>query len=143
MEKSKSLAGSFRDPDGFFFLFKGVIYRKINNLYKEDYDFYIRTKVRYIDPLFLENGKLKRLSEEDKNYKELMYCSGNEDTFVAKVICPCGNNNFELLYPGQTHMWKNESIPCVAEINGNYFLIIKVRCSECNEEHLIFDSDFL
>jgi HD superfamily phosphohydrolase len=36
----------------------------------KDYDFYIKTKLRYVDPLFLEDGKIKRLSEEDLKYKE-------------------------------------------------------------------------
>ena len=36
----------------------------------DDYDFYIRTKVRIIDPFFLENTGLKRLSEENSEYKE-------------------------------------------------------------------------
>ena len=34
-----------------------------------DYDFYVKTKLRQIDPLFLEDNKVKRLSEEDPEYK--------------------------------------------------------------------------
>lgn len=65
-----------------------------------------------------------------------------EETLVGNVICSCGNDELEVLYPGQTHIWKGERIPCVAKINENYFLIVKVRCSKCKAEHLIFDRDF-
>ncbi|MBW2977694.1 HD domain-containing protein [Candidatus Woesearchaeota archaeon] len=37
---------------------------------KEDHDFHTKAKVRYIDPKFLENGKLIRLSEVDEDYKK-------------------------------------------------------------------------
>ena len=35
-----------------------------------DYDFYSRTKLRYVDPKFMENGEIKRLSDVDKDFKE-------------------------------------------------------------------------
>jgi hypothetical protein len=39
---------------------------------KENHDIFVYSKARYIDPLFLENGILKRLSAHDENYKKTM-----------------------------------------------------------------------
>ncbi|MBI3034773.1 SAM-dependent methyltransferase [Candidatus Woesearchaeota archaeon] len=38
-----SVSGSFRDPSGFVFLKDGSIYRQINAVYKDDYDFLIKS----------------------------------------------------------------------------------------------------
>jgi hypothetical protein len=35
-----------------------------------DYDFFVKTKLRYVDPLFLEGNQVKRLSEENSDYKK-------------------------------------------------------------------------
>lgn len=37
------ITGSFRDPSGFLFLRDGVIYRQINNIYKENYEWLINS----------------------------------------------------------------------------------------------------
>lgn len=37
---------------------------------KEDHDIYSKSKARHIDPKFLENGEIKRLSEVDKEFKK-------------------------------------------------------------------------
>lgn len=49
-----------------------------------------------------------------------------EFAFVGKVVCTCGNQCLEYLRPDE-------------ETGDNY---IKVRCPECQREHLIFDADF-
>jgi uncharacterized protein len=36
----------------------------------DNYDFFVKTKLRYVDPLFLEDNQLKRLSEEDSRYRQ-------------------------------------------------------------------------
>lgn len=36
-----NIAGSFRDPSGFIFTHEGIIYRQVNQVYKEHYDFLI------------------------------------------------------------------------------------------------------
>lgn len=46
---------------------------------EEDHDIFVRTKPRHIDPLFLEEGVLKRLSTHDADYKKRM------DDFIIKV----------------------------------------------------------
>ena len=38
MENNKILTSSFRDPSGFLFLDKDILYRQINSSYKEEYD---------------------------------------------------------------------------------------------------------
>lgn len=58
------------------------------------------------------------------------------------VRCPCGSGRFDLLFPGQTHEYQGETIPCTAEINGKFFFLIKARCGRCQREHLLLDADF-
>jgi hypothetical protein len=45
----------------------------------KDFDFFVKTKARYIDPKVLSNETVKRLSELDKDYKNLML------DFIQKV----------------------------------------------------------
>lgn len=66
----------------------------------------------------------------------------DEDALTAAIRCPCGEAKFELLYPGQTHKYGRQMIPCVAEIEGNFFFVLKSRCSSCGREHLLLDADF-
>jgi hypothetical protein len=66
----------------------------------------------------------------------------DEEALSAAVRCPCGDPHFELLYPGQTHEHDGEVIPCTAEIDGNFFFILKSRCQSCRREHLLLDADF-
>jgi len=65
----------------------------------------------------------------------------DEGALSATVRCPCGETRFELLYPGQTHEHAGEKIPCTAEIDGNFFFVLKSRCPGCGREHLLFDAD--
>ncbi|MBA7585575.1 hypothetical protein ES708_27559 [subsurface metagenome] len=37
--RNLSVSGSFRDPSGFLFLYNGEIYRRVNSVYKEHYDY--------------------------------------------------------------------------------------------------------
>jgi hypothetical protein len=37
--------GSFRDPSGFVFKRNGILFRQINNFYKENYDFLIASNL--------------------------------------------------------------------------------------------------
>jgi hypothetical protein len=65
----------------------------------------------------------------------------DEEALSAAVRCPCGEANFELLYPGQTHEYGDELIPCTAEIEGSFFFVLRSRCVSCRREHLLFDAD--
>src|SRR4051812_20623501 len=66
----------------------------------------------------------------------------DETALDAEVVCRCGSRRFDLLYPGQTHEYRGEQIPCTAQINHHFFFIIKARCTACGRDHLLFDKDF-
>ncbi len=66
----------------------------------------------------------------------------DESALDAEVICSCGSRQFELQYPGQTHEYRGEQTPCTALVGGQFFFVIKARCSACGHEHLLFDKDF-
>ncbi len=66
----------------------------------------------------------------------------DENPLDADVRCPCGLTRFELLYPGQTHEYNGEIIPCTAEVEGKFFFVLKARCTGCQREHLLLDADF-
>jgi hypothetical protein len=46
------------------------------------------------------------------------------------------------MYPGQTHTYEGELIPCTAEVEGHYFFLLRADCPKCNALHLLFDSHF-
>jgi DNA-directed RNA polymerase subunit RPC12/RpoP len=66
----------------------------------------------------------------------------DEQPLKAMVRCPCGGMIFQLLYPGQTHEYDGEIIPCTAQIGKKFFFLIKVKCAACGKEHLLLDADF-
>lgn len=66
----------------------------------------------------------------------------DEQPLSADVRCPCGESVFELLYPGQTHEYGGETIPCTAEIDGRYFFVLRAVCTGCSADHLLLDADF-
>lgn len=82
----------------------------------------------------------EKLGQEDmKSFtNNERYTENIEYQYIAKVKCSCGNEVFEILYLGKV----NDYGPCVAEYDGQYFFLIKVRCTDCGEEHLLFDDDF-
>ena len=65
----------------------------------------------------------------------------DEFEFSGKVRCPCGSTQFRLLYPGATHEYHGEIIPCAAKIAGKFFFLIKAACVKCDREHLLIDED--
>jgi hypothetical protein len=66
----------------------------------------------------------------------------DESELDATVRCPCGSQEFSLLFPGHTHEYDGETIPCTAEIDGSFFFLIKAVCTSCSKEHLLIDQDF-
>jgi hypothetical protein len=66
----------------------------------------------------------------------------DEEGLAADIRCTCGERAFELLYPGQTHEFAGEVIPCVADIGGRFFFVLKARCARCSRENLLLDADF-
>jgi hypothetical protein len=65
-----------------------------------------------------------------------------EHQYAGHIRCTCGGEIFELLHTGQTHEWNGETIPCVAEIDGEFFFRLAARCAACETEHLLLDQDF-
>jgi hypothetical protein len=66
----------------------------------------------------------------------------DEFQYVGKVKCACGGTAFQMLHTNATHEWEGEQVPCVAEIDGKFFLRIAAKCEQCGTEHLLLDSDF-
>jgi hypothetical protein len=66
----------------------------------------------------------------------------DEEVLIGNLRCPCGSENFKMMYPGQTHEYEGRTYPCTAEIDGHFFFLVKAICSECNLEHLLFDEHF-
>ena len=66
----------------------------------------------------------------------------DESPLDARVVCPCRSQHFQLLFPGQTHEYAGETVPCTAEIDRRFFFVVKAQCTACKREHLLLDSDF-
>jgi hypothetical protein len=66
----------------------------------------------------------------------------DEENFSGRVLCPCGCEEIQLYYPGQTQEYKGQEVPCTAEINGKFFFLVKAKCSACGNEKILFDADF-
>lgn len=66
----------------------------------------------------------------------------DEENFEGKIKCPCGNETFEVSHPGNMLEDRGEKFPCTIEIDSKFFFLIKVKCSDCSEEKIIFDADF-
>jgi hypothetical protein len=66
----------------------------------------------------------------------------DEEALHARIRCLCGEDKFELLYPGQTQVHEGNTIPCTAQIGDRFFFLLKFRCAACSTEHLLFDADF-
>ena len=76
-----------------------------------------------------------------KNYVFPIDSIKDDNVFLGAVHCSCGNETFELLYPGQTKDVNGLTIPCTAEFEGHYFFLVKAFCTRCEKEHLLFDKD--
>jgi len=66
----------------------------------------------------------------------------DETELTGKLRCPCGSEEFHLLYPGQTNEYHGQKFPCTAEIKGSYFFLIRVVCTSCGKDHLLIDQDY-
>ena len=79
--------------------------------------------------------------KEEENKRRLFfkrYDLDNENIYTANIKCHCGNYVFEFLYPAGG----SKSHPCTVEINDSFFFLLKAKCINCGEEHLLFDADF-
>ena len=68
--------------------------------------------------------------------------NNSEFQLNGKLECNCGSEKFVIRLVGDDSEYKNHQVIRVTEINGDFFLIIKGYCKNCNSEHLIFDNDY-
>jgi len=68
--------------------------------------------------------------------------SNNEFEVTGRIICDCGSGSFMIKLVGNSSDYHKDNVIKVTEIDGNYFLIIKVKCNMCNKEYVIFDDDY-
>jgi len=66
----------------------------------------------------------------------------SEGLLIGIIQCPCGSNEFQLVYPGQTIEFQEKKLPCDIEIGGHCYFVIKLECCKCRAQHLLFDADF-
>ncbi len=80
-----------------------------------------------------------------KHLKGILLPTGtanNEFEVTGKLVCECGNDHVSVHLLGNTANYFEEKVVKVIEVNGNYFLIIKIECIKCLKEHLVFDNDY-
>lgn len=65
----------------------------------------------------------------------------DEEPVVGELRCPCGSQGFHLRFPGQTHEHAGREIPCVAEVEGEFFFRLDAVCAACGRGHLLLDQD--
>jgi hypothetical protein len=66
----------------------------------------------------------------------------DEEPLHADLKCDCGSSKFEVAYPGQTHEWNGEQVPCTAQIGDQFFFLVEGRCSVCEKGYCVVDQDF-
>jgi hypothetical protein len=60
----------------------------------------------------------------------------------GSVRCPCGSYVLSLLYVG-TRVKNNEAPYLeIAEVDGRYIFCVGAKCTDCGQEHLLFDDRF-
>jgi ribosomal protein S27E len=68
--------------------------------------------------------------------------AADEFEVTGRIICECSSENFSIEYVGESADYTSDRVIKLKEINGSYFLIVKVKCTDCSREHLIFDDHF-
>jgi hypothetical protein len=86
--------------------------------------------------------KMKKLLPEHlMNLQGSLALSPSGDEVYCSLKCHCGSEKFHVLYAGTVSENSEEPGIDQVEINGAYFLIIKVRCTLCESLHMVFDKD--
>jgi ribosomal protein S27E len=79
-----------------------------------------------------------------RHLKDILNPIGEEnDEFelTGKIVCNCGSENFTIKFVGDDSEYEENKVIMVSEVDGNFFLIVKVKCNSCGKEHLIFDDN--
>jgi len=90
-------------------------------------------------------NNLKQIIPLPKHLKNILIPIGNinsEFQLIGKIVCGCGSEKFTIELVGDDSNYQKDNVIKVAEIDENYFLIIKAKCNSCNKENLIFDDDY-
>jgi hypothetical protein len=66
----------------------------------------------------------------------------DEELLIGDVRCRCGSGDFSLMYPGSTQEYEGKVYACTAEIDGNFFFLVKAVCAKCCAEYTLFDKHF-
>lgn len=88
----------------------------------------------------MERELLKVMLPIPTYLKVLLHPQGednNEFYVTGDIICPCGENHFNVYYVGDLI----DNAVRVCEHEGHYYLTIAVKCSKCKMFHLIFDEN--
>lgn len=68
---------------------------------------------------------------------------GNSEFQVTgEIQCQCGCKQFEILFVGDDSQFESDRTIDVKEIGDDFFLIVYVKCADCNKELLLFDNDY-
>ena len=70
----------------------------------------------------------------------VLECNGS--LLNCDIACLCGNQVFQLLYPGATHLYQGKKIPCTLQTDDSFFFLIRAKCIICGRGHVLFDKDF-
>ncbi|MCB9895596.1 MAG: hypothetical protein H6839_14210 [Planctomycetes bacterium] len=74
--------------------------------------------------------------------RQLDDSEADETSFAGDLRCPCGGDEFLLLHAGGVLGKGKLKDVGYADVNGQHFLIVKVRCTKCDAEHTVFDDDY-
>lgn len=58
------------------------------------------------------------------------------------ITCPCGSSEFVISHTGAVQGNGKMKCPVVAEIDGNFYFIVRAKCTQCDADHLIFDDHY-
>lgn len=80
-----------------------------------------------------------------KHLTEILKPVGNHNNqfeVTGEIICDCGFQSFALKIVGNSSEYDKHKEIWLKEIKGQYYLIVKAKCNNCQKEHLIFDDGF-
>lgn len=79
-----------------------------------------------------------------KHLKSVIKTVGQENSefmVTGQIQCDCGNDTFKIKIVADDSAYETDNVIKVVEIEGHFFLIVKLQCNGCGKEHLIFDHD--
>lgn len=80
-----------------------------------------------------------------KHLKDILKLTGNDNNefkINGKIVCECGCEKFTIKIVGDDADYNSYKVIRVADIEGFGFLIIKIKCNNCDKKYLVFDNDY-